>query len=102
MTWNDVTSAYAGLFFHAEEGGSKAFEMLREENVPCRYIDSVRQGNCGECKNPASIIENGWSENVYAAEHSDGSYHSLEFHTTANSGEVRTRNMAIRIWKRTG
>jgi hypothetical protein len=104
VEWKDVTSEYAGVFFRAEGGRSAAFGTIQEEGCP--QLTSVKT-NWGEYKDEndnwkkipeINIIPNQWSKFITTG--SDKSTYLISFRS--NSSEVRPRNMAIRIWKRTG
>jgi hypothetical protein len=104
MIWKDVTSDYAGLFFRAEGGGSEAFGTLQNENFPSRYIDQVHSEKDYESYD-ANLTTIGWSKKIYTGRGWDGAVGAVcgtRFHVTEKNGEVRPRNMAIRVWKRTG
>jgi hypothetical protein len=104
MIWNDVSSAYAGVFFRVPGGEAASFGQVQLDNVP--YITSVQRTHCGECFEQISIPRSGgWSANIYSAEKDSdrtGNNYNNGLRYYMNGGEVRPRNMAIRIWKRTG
>jgi hypothetical protein len=97
MTWKDITSAYAGLFFRAEGGNSVTFGNIQEENSP--RLSKVQNFNGYERTNSTDIQPGNWSPHIYSGGNSNGTLQSLAFFVS--SGEVRPRNMAIRVWKRT-
>lgn len=96
MGWQDVSQNYAGIFFRVERESSAPFGSIQEENSPrlthvkkifgstVSEIDVVADGN------PSKMID------VEQTQNSD-----IGFQFTVSGGEVRPRNMAIRVWKRT-
>jgi len=102
MTWKDITSAYAGLFFRAEGGKSEAFGTIQSENSP-RLI-GARYGHHDTCKKDLHNVNtypNGlWSDWVSSSTESIGWSVITCMSLRVSSGEVRPRNMAIRVWKR--
>ncbi len=100
MTWGEVSSEYAGLFFRVLGGGSVAFGVTQEENSPrlvgAKYIrqkgESLYNINIFSNNEWSSIIESGGDVGT------QGNYAHLSF--KVSNGEVRPRNKAIRIWKR--
>jgi hypothetical protein len=104
--WEDVTSAYAGLFFRAEGNGSAAFGKTQEENN--HKLTNVQNNNLKGDGVPTNSIEvkanSQWSEyietgSIYYEENTEPIFIHLRF--KVSGGEVRPRNKAIRIWKRT-
>jgi hypothetical protein len=99
MTWNDVTSNYAGLFFRAEGGGSEAFEKIQSENSPRLIgVDSHFLDNY-QSRGPIQITPGKYSQWLSTGG-SNAASSSINF--LVSEGEVRPRNMVIRVWKRTG
>ena len=113
MLWTDVSSVYDGVFFRVEnEGKSAPFGEVQQEFSP--LLDQIQYSYCtGDyCptqKEKATISREsgGWTGQIVAARlHSSRSPWALwtneylDFHTSV--GEVRPRNMAIKVWKRTG
>lgn len=96
MVWEDITANYAGVFFRAEGGGSEAFGGVQEENSPrlahiqkfvgVPSIDDVWMGAPGEA---SAVVDSAASGALDQG---------LQF--TLTGGEVRPRNMAVRIWRR--
>ncbi len=103
VEWTDVTSNYAGLFFRAEGGGAASFGQIQEENSPrlinARYKLSEEGCNEGCGLKSIEVNKNEWSKGVFTGCESEGNYVSLQFLTS--NGEVRPRNNAVRIWRRT-
>jgi len=104
VEWKDVTSEYAGLFFRAEGGGSAAFEQIQNENSPrLTAVTATSHAN----SNVADFVED--TRIVIAAGETSKKVHSGDHHTwpamslsfEVSGGEVRPRNKAMRIWKRT-
>ena len=98
VQWKDVTSEYSGLFFRAEGGNSTAFGAIQEENAPRLTNVKYCTSNCGTETSNVALYPNSWSYSLWAgASNQKGLYHKY----LTSGGEVRPRNMAIRIWKRT-
>ncbi len=109
MSWTDISPSFNGVFFRVASGNAASFGTVQEDFSP--YIDEIKH-NFGSSINPSSsetddakISRNGgWTGDVLAAVLKEGSgsyYHGyLNFHTA--TGEVRPRNMAVKVWKRTG
>jgi hypothetical protein len=94
MTWNDISGTFAGQFFRVIGGESAGWGEVQGSCAP--RISHVKGGTGGgleQIELPAS----GWSNPVRAGD-GFGSYY-MGFHV-ANC-EIRPRNQAIRIWKRT-
>ncbi len=94
MTWNDVSSAYAGVFFRVT-GGEAATPHLVNFNMS-NFNGCPDSNGCDH-----SIIPfPGSSYWVYTGCNGGGTARYARFQSLG--GEVRPRNMAIRVWKRTG
>ena len=104
MTWNDVSSTYENVFFRVTGGKAAVFGQVQEENAPriievnTLYEGSIANRNQHSYENN-TISKGEWSGWVYTGS-SSGTSRYTRFYMTG--GEVRPRNMAIRIWKRTG
>jgi len=97
--WENVSPSYSGLFFRVLGGNSAEFGTIQGENSP--RLQSIEWEDFGSSLNHSiAISANGdWSDYVFTSCHDTCSYYdSLRFKLTA--GEVRPRNLAIRIWKR--
>ncbi len=113
MVWSDVSDQYDSNFFRVAGSKSAAFGDVQEEFSP--YIDEIKfidmRGHVdanGQITDAKLLRNGGWTGNVLSswinevpssANHNEyRGYHN--FHTAA--GEVRPRNMAVKVWKRTG
>lgn len=86
MEWEDVTSQYAGLFFRAEGENAAPFGEVQEADSPKLVaMDSVETDN--------------GVNNFLTIDRSTNRNWDMQVMMTYN--EVRPRNMAIKIWKRT-
>jgi len=103
LTWQDISTSYAGLFFRitgeeAEEWGttqSACAPRIREMGVGSKEAPPY-------FPNTVTVPESGYSPFVMTADRLAGSpfvQFGLRVHT--NGCEVRPKNQAIRIWKRT-
>ncbi|KAH9397423.1 hypothetical protein TYRP_003738 [Tyrophagus putrescentiae] len=116
--WSDVSWTYSGVFFRVLGGSSAAFGEVQDGQAP--HLDEVEAKMCihkpnGDCTQlpieetvflPGKEGTGGWSGYVntagaylYEKEAARLDRDALRFHVTG--GEVRPRNMAIRVWKRT-
>ncbi len=110
MTWNDVSSAYAGVFFRVTGGEAASFGQVQQDNAP-RLVEF--NSNFAANVNYSSQISQ-WNQTIPKGEWSDWSFTGRanginssfvwdvmsRFHVSG--GEVRPLNMAIRVWKRDG
>ncbi len=101
VKWQDVTSAYAGLFFRAEGGEAASFGQVQKDNAP--RVTEIRYKWWNSWSNPLP----GWNSSISQMNIGEENavkkgYGIFEMYLTMSSGEVRPRNMAIRIWKRSG
>ena len=125
LEWTDITSQYAGLFFRAEGGGSAAFGYEQNENSP--MIEKVYHVGYNLSKAQSDMIwnndQNDYEKFMYEG-HIDMDTETTKILHVAYApktivlpqndvrgvegirfknrlGEVRPKNKAIRIWKRT-
>jgi hypothetical protein len=113
MTWNEVSYAYAGVFFRVTGGEAASFGQVQEDNAPrleevntvwnnedsWKYISRKGQRVKGQTHGNITIPKTGLSNWIMSGGW-DGTPKYVSF--SLSGGEVRPRNMAIRIWKRTG
>lgn len=106
LGWEDVTSEYAGVFFRAEGGNSSVFGEVQDENCP-RLVNAMYNQRHGDGDLDGYVwnidlkTDNKQSGAIRTGVYLAGNYNSetgLSFRVS--SGEVRPRNMAVRIWKR--
>ncbi len=91
--WKDVTSDYAGLFFRAEGGKSLSFGQIQEGNCSrLSYVDYHATDPTPKSFPPGFSVQVRTGYDI-------GRFGSLHFYIS--NDEVRPRNMAMRIWKRT-
>jgi hypothetical protein len=95
MTWNDGSSAYAGVFFRVT--GGNAFGQTQNEDSP-RLIQ-VQSNNDKYDDEPVNVSLGAWSGRV-ASGKNERPFKSLQF--LIYNVKVRSHNMAISVWKRTG
>ncbi len=96
MTWKDVTSDFAGLFFRAE-GEAAPFGQIQQDNAPRLSQLETDQNSFKHIDMPTS----NWSSYTYTG-NSGGGGTEYRMRFNMRGGEVLPRNMAIRVWKRTG
>ncbi|XP_054153146.1 macrophage mannose receptor 1-like [Oppia nitens] len=95
--WEDITAQYSGLFFRAEGSGSGVFGEIQEEFAP--RITEAKVGRVEHNYNVSDFAIGKWSSYLCTGADDDvkGCW-SSSFYTTA--GEIRPRNIAIKLWKR--
>lgn len=98
IDWEDVSSKYTGLFIRVEGGNSAEFGIIQEENAPRVTEVSANWSSAHDYNCKVTLIKGEWSQKLYTGGVS-GDNTVIQLYTT--SGEVRPRNMAIRIWRRT-
>jgi len=102
VEWKNVTSDYAGLFFRAEGRGSEAFGKAQDENAP--RLTGVWNDWFTPVNYVANISANSdWNKPVSTGPALGSDYKDLHWglRFRVSSGEIRPRNQAVRIWKRT-
>ena len=106
LQWTEVTQQYAGLFFRAEGNGSGSFGQTQQDNAPhLRSVHFETYGDTTVKGDPSTINTNigSWMDYITTGDVNIGVSHKLQYLSFLMSGgEVRPRNMAMRIWKRTG
>ena len=108
LKWTDISSTYDSAFFRVAGNKSAPFGKVQEGFSP--YIDYIKYSECygRDCDSRDNTMwsiglqNQGWSPNVMSAslERGSGQWYKglLQFHTA--SGEVRPKNMAIKVWRR--
>ena len=115
LTWSDVSASLAGVFFRVAGGGAAEFGQVQPDNSP-RLVKVERSRDGGSSvyntvpMNSTVLPSGDAASNSYASGwiHTGSNSQSyylinekyLRFHLSG--GEVRPRNMAVRVWKRTG
>ncbi len=107
MTWNDVSSAYAGVFFRVSGGEAASFGQVQDKYIPritsTNYTSSWSKYS--KCKSSIDLTKSGSDcikTGYFKGGNSTYQDGTSELIINVSSGEVRPRNMAIRVWKRTG
>ena len=96
MLWQEVSSEYSGLFFRVVGGGSLGFGETQDENSPRLTQAGYLVGRAQTTS--MNIPPGEWSPCLKTGGHKRDA-DCLSFYVSG--GEVRPRNKAIRIWKRT-
>ncbi|KAH9406650.1 hypothetical protein TYRP_013633 [Tyrophagus putrescentiae] len=99
FTWKDISASYAGVFFRVSGGAAGAFGSTQEENAP--RVDQIETAYWTNCtfNQQTPLAVNGWSQPAKTGYYVGTTGMCTRFHTT--SGEVRPKNVAINVWKRT-
>ncbi len=121
-----MSETYAGVFFRVVGGDAAEFGNTQEADAP--HIDEIMRkwcwtGSDNNCEDgafsygsqPADVqydislsgsSSESWSDNIWSAnsyKSGDESSSMGDYLTFHNSGgEIRPRNMAVKVWKRTG
>ena len=110
LKWLDISDSYAGVFFRVEGGKSAQFGQVQDENVP--RLDTFMmdrndspennsgQPYCGQYHCDNDIPKYGNSTWIWIGKCDSGVNRWVKFHSS--DGEIRPKNMAIKVWKRTG
>ncbi len=105
LTCTDVSSNYEGVFFRVVGGGAGSFGVVQQENAPrlemihTGFIEHKIKNLHGDSSNNVSIPVTGWSDGV-----GTGSTGSVAVYTNfkhSDIAEIRPKNMAIKVYKRT-
>jgi len=89
MVWNDVSTAYAGVFFRVEGGTSAHFGEVQTEAAP--RLTSVAREGCGQAM--IKTIKGGWSEPVMVS--NPFKAHSM----TRCASKCRAMRCDLEIWQ---
>lgn len=105
MTWTDISYIFDGVFFRVASGKAASFGTVQEEFSP--YIDEIKYEYIWDSVDAPHYVKiprtGGWSGKIENALINSGNgreyrgYHNFHF----AAGEVRPKNMAVKIWKRT-
>ncbi len=105
MTWNDISKQYENLFFRVLGNKTEAFGKIQEENISrISEVEALFNDDKGFNRNEGrsqvgvKCPNDGWSDWIYT-----GSRHnrSTYIRFLSSGGEVRPKNMAIKVWERT-
>ena len=111
MTWKNISSKYAGVFFRVEGEQSSEFGMVQDENAPrVTNINTVTHDKSDPGWEEAKThLTNGFNNATIPVGNSSlwtylgGSNGTARYVSLVTSdGEVRPKNMAIRVWIRVG
>ncbi len=106
MTWTDISADYEGVFFRVVGGDAASFGQVQQGNAPRLgtvhiIYDSVDEINTyHRAPYNLTIPMNGWSDQICTGSYSGSNNHYINFKLT-DTGEVRPKNMAIKVYKRT-
>lgn len=101
VQWTDVSDLYAGLFFRVLGNGTAPFKSVQEPFCPRIKAIATHKKIKGEGKGSMEELKpNGkWSRDFFTG--TDGGPNKFYLHVKMAGGEVRPRNTAVVIWKRT-
>ncbi|KAG4080071.1 hypothetical protein HA402_014511 [Bradysia odoriphaga] len=98
MTWSDISSQYAGLFFRVLGGGSAQFNVTQNESSP--RISQAESGSMTGRINSVNIPSNNWSFTLTTGKQPLPLINPWGIRLFQTADEVRPRNRAVRIWQR--
>lgn len=98
MTWTDISSQYAGLFFRVLGGSSEQFNVEQAQNSS--RISQVESINLNPRRSLVNIPASGWSLAVSSGSPPGLFVTGWGVRFFQSAAEVRPRNKAVRIWKR--
>jgi len=108
MSWKDISSSYDGIFFRAEGGASIKFGEIEDERISrmdvikSQYYIRDNNEHVGEKKDyKVDVPKQGlsdWKWGTFVG----GMGNQMTKKYQVSSGQVRPRDMAMRIWERTG
>ena len=106
MTWTDISKEYEGVFFRVVGGGASGFGAVQPQNAPrlevvhTSYDDSKSGENHGiNYARDVPLPVTGWSDGIWSGDVGDRAIYIRFKHT--DIPEVRPKNMAIKVFKRT-
>jgi hypothetical protein len=106
VQWQEVTSSYAGLFFRAQGSGSAAFGTPQGDSTrQISRIEYTRRNSEDNLPLGMDLPATGWSGWMRSAydDTGDGGFYWYQSHRYHHTNvEVRPKNTAVRIWKRSG
>ena len=97
----EVTQQYAGLFFRAQGNVSLPFGQIQNDNAP--HLKKIWASPNANYRGTVETVLGNWSNFV-----ATGFWNNSDIPNTVSlrffmsDGEVRPKNMAIKIWKRSG
>ncbi|XP_054165758.1 uncharacterized protein LOC128963279 [Oppia nitens] len=95
FNWLDISQAYEGLFLRIMGGQSGRFGEIQEPQAP--HLVGVKSYGMHGLPNVEDIHE----EAIHANNQwSDGHYNGFPVAFKVSSGEVRPKNIAVKIWRR--
>lgn len=100
LKWQDVSAAYAGVFFRVNGGGASTFGQVQGQSIPTMHIQTVWGAGPGVDSVDSYFHFDKWSDWFQTGDHKPQEPRRARF--SWMSEELRPRNMAIRIWKRSG
>ncbi|XP_037032039.1 uncharacterized protein LOC119071278 [Bradysia coprophila] len=99
VSWEQVTSLYAGLFFRAEGPTSNSFNGgAQEDNSP--RLTNADSAILSSETTSISMVLGGWSGRLTTGDDNRGAASTWNIRFYNTGGEVRPRNKSVRIWKR--
>ncbi len=106
MTWQDISKDYEGVFFRVVGGDAASFGQVQQGNAPRLGTIHNSYNNNNAIKNqigsPANITIpiNGWSDASFTGRNTGENSHYMNFKLT-DIAEVRPKNMAVKMYRRT-
>ncbi len=107
MTWADVSADYEGVFFRVVGGDAASFGQLQPGNAPRLGTVHVSYGGDNLIKESHSspfnltVPASGWSDGIHTGGDEGSTRYYMNFRLTDGAAEVRPKNMAVKVYKRT-
>jgi hypothetical protein len=105
MKWTDISTQYANVFFRVFGDKTEAFGKIQDENISMISKIQSKFGNDPSVRNNGhsyydiSCPKSDWSDWIFTGFNEGKNSVMNRFYYSG--GEVRPKNMAIRVWKRT-
>lgn len=105
VKWTDVSKDFAGVFFRVEGGGATVFEAGVQRENAAGGISSISVENYSYDVHANATVElkaGQWSSRIFTgtANPNEPPVFQYSWKVLPTGGEVRPRNVAIKVWKR--
>lgn len=106
VKWTDVSKDFAGVFFRVEGGGASAFGAGVQAENAAGGIGSIAVENYSydvHANATVALKAGQWSPRIFTgtANPNEPAIFQYSWKVLPTGGEVRPRNVAIKVWKRT-
>ena len=103
LQWTEVTKQYAGYFLRAEGNGSLPFGQTQQDNAPhLLEIKYHYKDNYDSLEGKTITLKpNDWTDMMSGDMYVPSDHKLMHWNMHMSGGEVRPKNVAIKMWKRT-